>query len=64
MRKKKTALIVRESKPRNPLVALSLKRRAGAHGKTAKAIRQQTRQRTEQALTALIKGDKTEFEID
>lgn len=52
------------TKPRNPLLVPGLTRRAGAHGKTRKAVRQQMRQRTQQCLDALMNGDKAEFEID
>jgi hypothetical protein len=34
-------LILKTLKPRNPLVAASRRRRAGAHGKSAGALRQQ-----------------------
>jgi hypothetical protein len=55
---------VPRSKPRNPLLVPSLGRRAGAHETTRKAMRQQTRQRTQQLMGALLRGDKTEFDVD
>ncbi|MEW5788806.1 MAG: hypothetical protein AB1899_13225 [Pseudomonadota bacterium] len=64
MPRKKTPTLVPPSTPRNPLVVAALTRRAGAHGKTGKARRQQMRQRTRQCLTGLLNGDKAEFEID
>ncbi len=64
MPRKKTLIVLPQSKPRNPLVVPGLTRRAGAHGKTRKAVRQQMRQRTRQCLTGLLNGDKAEFEID
>ncbi len=57
-------LVVPRSKPRNPLLVPSLGRRAGAHETTRKAMRQQTRQRTQQLMGALLRGDKTEFDVD
>ena len=36
-------LILKTLKPRNPMVALSRQRRAGAHGPSARARRQQDR---------------------
>ena len=57
-------LVLTRSKPRNPLLVPSLGRRAGAHETTRKAMRQQTRQRTQQLLDALLRGDKTEFDVD
>jgi hypothetical protein len=44
-------------KPRNPTVVVLKTRRGGAHGKTAKAIRQQQRQALVRELAA---QDKTE----
>lgn len=64
MATKKIILVLPQSKPRNPLLVPGLTRRAGPHGKTRKAIRQQMRQRTQQSLAALMRGDKAEFEID
>lgn len=64
MANKKTALVLPPTTPRNPVLVPALTRRAGAHGKTRKAVRQQMRQRTQQCLTALLNGDKAEFEID
>lgn len=51
-------------KPRNPYVAAALARRAGCHGKPRKVVRQQSRQRMQRALGALLVGDTTEFDID
>lgn len=59
----KTTLILLQDKPRNPYVAAALTRRAGAHGKTRKAARQQTRQRLQHDLDALLRGELTEFDI-
>lgn len=64
MPRKKTPIVLPQSKPRNPLVVPGLSRRAGAHGKTRKALRQQMRQRTQQCLVGLLNGDKAGFEID
>lgn len=64
MAKKNTPLILSRSRPRNPLLVPGLTRRAGPHGTTRKAARQQARQRTQQALDALLAGDLAEFEID
>lgn len=57
-------LILPQTRPRNPLLVPGLTRRAGAHSTTRKAARQQARQRTQQALDALLAGDVAEFEID
>ena len=46
------------------LLVPSLGRRAGAHETTRKAMRQQTRQRTQQLMGALLRGDRTEFDLD
>lgn len=51
------------SKPRNPYVVPALMRRAGAHGKTFKAIRQQKRQQLNAALHDLLTNEIAEFEI-
>lgn len=64
MTTKKTVLVLPQAKPRNPLLVPGRMRRAGPHGKTRKAVRQQMRQRTQQCFAALLNGDKTEFEID
>jgi hypothetical protein len=64
MADKKITVVIPRSKPRNPLVAPGLTRRAGPHGATRKAIRHKMRQRTQQSLAALLGGDKAEFEID
>lgn len=64
MANKATPLVLPRTKPRNPLLVPGLTRRAGAHGKTRKAVRQQMRQRTQQCLDDLMNGDKAEFEID
>ncbi len=60
----KITIVLPQAKPRNPLLVPGLTRRAGAHGKTRKAVRQQMRQRTQQHLVALINDDRAEFEID
>lgn len=60
MPRKKTPTLVPPSTPRNPLVVPALTRRAGAHGKTGKAMRQQMRQRTRQCLTGLLNGEEVE----
>ncbi|MCL2345504.1 MAG: hypothetical protein FWC58_06590 [Desulfobulbus sp.] len=57
-------LVLPQSRPRNPLLVPGLTRKAGVHGNTRKAARQQARQRTQQALTALLAGEVAEFEID
>lgn len=57
-------LILPQTRPRNPLLVPGLTRRAGPHGNTRKAARQQARQRTRQSLEALLAGDVAEFEID
>jgi hypothetical protein len=57
-------LILPQTRPRNPLLVPGLTRRAGPHGTTRKAARQQARQRTRQSLEALLAGDVAEFEID
>lgn len=62
--KKAIVLVLPQSRPRNPLLVPGLNRRAGPHVTTRKAKRQQMRQRTQQALAALLAGDKAEFEID
>ena len=64
MATKKIILVLPQSKPRTPLLVPGLTRRAGPHGKTRKAMRQQLRQRTQQSLADLINGDKAGFEID
>lgn len=64
MPSRKSTVVLPQSKPRNPVLVPGLKRRAGAHGTTRKAVRQQMRQRTQQCLAELINGDKAEFEID
>ena len=64
MPRKKTLIVLPESKPRNPLGVPGLTRRSGAHGKTRKAVRQQMRQRTQQCLAGLLNGDKAGFDID
>ena len=64
MAAKKITLVLPQAKPRNPVAVPGLTRRAGAHGTTRKAVRQQMRQRTRQFLADLINGDKAEFEID
>lgn len=64
MPSRKIIVVLPQAKPRNPVLVPGLKRRAGPHGTTRKAIRQQMRQRTQQCLAELINGDKAEFEID
>jgi len=64
MPSRKITVVVPPTKTRNPVLVPGLKRRAGPHGTTRKAARQQLRQRTQQCLAELIKGDKAEFEID
>lgn len=64
MPRKKTPTLLPPSTPRNPLVVAALTRRAGAHGKSGKAQRQQARQRTQRNLVGLLSGDRAEFEID
>lgn len=51
-------------KPRNPFVVAALIRRAGSHEKPGKAARQQSRQRFERAMGALLRGDRTELDVD
>ncbi|HZX31364.1 MAG TPA: hypothetical protein VFF03_08445 [Rhodocyclaceae bacterium] len=63
-KKTSTTLVLPQSKPRNPLMVPGLTRRAGPHGKTRKAVRQQMRQRTRQCMDELMNGDVAEFEID
>lgn len=58
------ALHLPASKPRNPLVAATLTRRAGAHGQTEKAARQQQRQRLQQQMEGLLEGEVAEFELE
>jgi hypothetical protein len=64
MAARKTTLVLPQSALRNPLLVPGLKRRAGPHGSTRKAVRQQMRQRTQQCLAALLRGDKAEFELE
>ncbi|MDR2837339.1 MAG: hypothetical protein LBV49_02030 [Azonexus sp.] len=64
MARKTTPLLIPASRPRNPLAVEALTRRAGAHGNTGKAKRQQMRQRVHNALPALLAGDLAEFELD
>ncbi len=64
MATRKTTIVLPLSRPRNPVLVPGLTRRAGVHGKTRKAARQQARQRTRQCLVDLIAGDMAEFEID
>lgn len=61
---RKTTITLPLPRPRNPLRVAALMRRAGPHGVTHKAERQQLRQRTQQHLHALLAGEKAEFEID
>jgi hypothetical protein len=64
MGKKHLTLILPQSRPRNPLLVPGLTRRAGVHGNSRKAARQQARQRTQQSLAALLAGELAEFEVD
>ena len=48
-----TTLIVKPSKPRNPLVAAARFRRAGKHGANAGAQRQAARQATKREAASL-----------
>ena len=57
-------LVIPTPRPRNPFVAAALTRRAGSHEKSHKAVRQQTRQRFQRALDGLLRGERTEFEVD
>ena len=57
-------LLIPTQRPRNPFVVAALTRRAGSHEKSHKAVRQQTRQRFQHALEGLLRGERTEFEID
>lgn len=62
--KKDRTLVIATQKPRNPFVAAALTRRAGSHAKPHKAVRQQARQRFQRALDSLLRGERTEFEVD
>lgn len=62
--KQTTTLIIPVSKPRNPFVVAALSKRAGSHEKSHKAARQQARQRFQNALESLLRGDRTEFDLD
>ena len=62
--KQTTTVVVPASKPRNPFLVAALTRRAGSHEKSRKAVRQQTRQRFQNALVDLLRGDRTEFDLD
>jgi hypothetical protein len=57
-------LTVPPRKPRNPVVVAALTRRAGSHDKPHKVARQQSRQRLQRALSDLLRGDQTEFEVE
>ena len=57
-------LLIPTQKLRNPFVAAALTRRAGSHEKSHKAVRQQMRQRFQRTLDGLLRGERTEFEID
>ena len=48
-----SALIVKSRKPRNPLVAAALKRRAGRHGPSPRGIRRADRRALQKELNAL-----------
>ena len=62
--KKDRLVVIPTQRPRNPFVVASLTRRAGSHEKSHKALRQQARQRFQHALDSLLRGERTEFEID
>ncbi len=62
--KKDRTLRIPTQKPRNPFVAAALTRRAGSHEKPHKAVRQLARQRFQRALNSLLRGERTEFEVD
>lgn len=62
--KRKAPQVIPPSRPRNPYVAAALARHAGCHGKPRKTERQQSRQRMQRSLGALLRGEKTEFDID
>ncbi len=64
MAKKNLLLVLPQSRPRNPLLVPGLTRRAGPHGNSRKAVRQQVRQNTQRLLAALLAGDVAEFEVD
>ena len=57
-------LVIPTQKPRNPFVVAALTRRAGSHEKPHKAVRQLARQRFQRALNSLLRGERTEFEVD
>ena len=61
---KQTTTHVVPAKPRNPFLVAALMRRAGSHDKSPKAARQQVRQRFQRALDGLLRGDRTEFDLD
>lgn len=61
MKAKKTTLHIPVSKPRNPVMVAALTKRAGAHGKSQKAVRQQQRQRLTQHLGELLDEEMDEF---
>ncbi len=63
MATEKITLILPQAKARNPHVVPSLRRKAGAHGKTRKAMRQHLRQRTQHLLADLLAGNKAEFDV-
>lgn len=62
--KKITTVVLPTSKPRNPFVEEAKSLHAGAHGPTGKAKRRKQRQNMSRHIDALLKGEKTEFEID
>jgi hypothetical protein len=62
--KKDRPVVIPPLRPRNPFVVAALTRRAGSHAKPRKAVRQQTRQRFQRVLDSLLRGERTEFEID
>lgn len=64
MKTKKITIAVPKSRPRNPFHETIKNLRAGVHGPSRKAVRQQQRQNLLRHISDLIDGDKTEFEID
>lgn len=62
--KKLTIVVLPASKPRNPFSEEVKTLHAGSHGPTGKARRRKQRQNMSRHLDALLKGEKTEFDID
>jgi hypothetical protein len=50
---RKTKLKLKQHKPRNPLVAPVMQRKAGSHRKPGKALRQEDKRKVRQALGEL-----------